>query len=134
MDFLYFENENGRTSHSNYYFLKVEIKDYNVKIDGKNVFNQLTNDDTKTYENIRKIATGQEDDYTTGCLLDYPYFKESCKMIAVDLSKQQALDADLRAIQQINFTANLDTAGNTTMFFIIEEAEETVLETFHKEL
>ena len=134
MDFLYFEKENGRTSHSNYCFLKVEIKDYNVKIDGKNVFDQLTNDDTKTYENIRKIATGQEDDYTTGCLLDYPYFKQNCKMIAVDLSKQQALDADLRAIQQINFTANLHTAGNTTMFFIIEEAEETVLETFHKEL
>ena len=49
-------------------------------------------------------------------------------MIAIDLSKQQALDADPRAIQQINFTANLDRAGNTTMFFIIEEAKETVLE------
>ena len=49
-------------------------------------------------------------------------------MIAIDLSKQQVFDADLRAIQQINFTANLDRAGNTTMFFIIEEAKETVLE------
>ena len=49
-------------------------------------------------------------------------------MIAINLSKQQALDADSRAIQQINFTANLDTAGNTTMFFIIEEARETVLD------
>ena len=49
-------------------------------------------------------------------------------MIAIDLSKQQSLDADLRAIQQINFTANLDTEGNTTMFFIIEEAKETVLD------
>ena len=48
-------------------------------------------------------------------------------MIAIDLSKQQALDADPRAIQQINFTANLDRARNTTMFFIIEEAKETVL-------
>ena len=52
-----------------------------------------------TYGNIRKIATGQGDDYATGCLLDYPYFKDSCKMIATDLSKQQALDADPRAIQ-----------------------------------
>ena len=59
-------------------------------------------------------------------LLDYPYFKESWKMIAIDLSKQQALDADPKAIQQINFTANLDRAGNTAMLFIIEEAKETI--------
>ena len=83
---------------------------------------------TKTYENIRKIATGQGDDYTTGCLLDYPYFKDQYKMIAIDLSKQQAFDADLRAIHQINFTVNLDRAGNATMFFILEEAKETVFE------
>ena len=97
-------------------------------IDGKNFFDQPINSMAKTYENIRKIATGQGDDYTTGCLLDYSYFKENYKMIAIDLSKQQALDADPRAIQQINFTANLDRAGNTTMFFIIEEAKETVLD------
>ena len=59
-------------------------------------------------------------------LLDYPYFKESSKMIAIDLSKQQALDADPKAIQQINFTANLDRAGNTAMLSIIEEAKETI--------
>ena len=97
-------------------------------IDDKNVFDQPINSNLKTYENIRRIATGQGDDYTTGCLLDYSYFKENYKMIAIDLSKQQALDADPRAIQQINFTANLDRAGNTTMFFIIEEAKETVLD------
>ena len=96
-------------------------------IDGKNVFDQPINSELKAYENIRKIATGKGDDYTTGCLLDYSYFKDHYKMIAIDLSKQQALDADPRAIQQINFTANLDRAGNTTMFFIIEEAKETVL-------
>ena len=59
-------------------------------------------------------------------MLDYPQFKENYKIIAIDLSKQQALDADPRAIQQINFTANLDRAGNKTMFFIIAEAKETV--------
>ena len=80
----------------------------------------------KTYENIRKIDTGKGDDYATGCLLDYPYFKERYKMIATDLSKQEALDADLRKIQQINFTANLDRAGNTTIFFIIEQEKETI--------
>ena len=61
-------------------------------------------------------------------MLNYSYFKENYKMIAIDLSKQQALDGDLRAIQQINFTANLDRGGNTTMFFITEEAKETVLD------
>ena len=81
-----------------------------------------------TYENIRKIATGQGDDYTTGCLLDYSYFANTYKMIAVDLSKQQALDADPRAIQQINFTANLDRAGNARFYFILEEAKETILD------
>ena len=77
-------------------------------IDGKNFLDQTINSDLKTYENIRKIATGQGDDYTTGCLLDYSYFKENYKMIAIDLSKQQVLDVDSRAIQQINFTANLE--------------------------
>ena len=97
-------------------------------IDGKNVFDQPINSDLKRYENIRRIATGQGDDYTTGCLLDYSYFKENYKMIAIDLSKQQALDADPRAIQQINFTANLDRAGNKRIYFILEEAKETIFE------
>ena len=61
-------------------------------------------------------------------MLDYPYFKEIYKMIAIDLSRQNELDADSRAIQQINFTSNLDRAGNTTIFLIIEEAKETVFE------
>ena len=107
---LSFENEDDGTSHSTY-----------VMIDGKNVSNRVTNSDLKTYENIINITTGQGDDYTTGCLLNYSYFKNCYKMIAIDLSKQQFLDADPRAIKQINFTANLDSVGNTTMFFIIEE-------------
>ena len=66
--------------------------------------------------NVRKIATGQGDDYATGCLLDYSYFKYYYKIIPIDFSKQQVLDADPRAIQQINFTANLDRAGNNNNF------------------
>ena len=97
-------------------------------IDGKNFFDQPINSMAKTYENIRKITIGQGDDYTTGCLLDYSYFKNHYKMIAIDLSKQQALDADPRAIQQINFTANLDRNNGATIFFIIEEAKETAFE------
>ena len=84
-----------------------------------NFFDQPINSELKSYEDILNIATGQEDDYITGCLLDYSYFKENYKIIAIDLNKQQALDADLRAIQQINFTASLNRAGNKTMLFII---------------
>ena len=92
-------------------------------IDGKNFFGQPIKENKVTYEKIRKFATGQGDDYATGCMLDYPYFKVSYKMIAVDLSKQQALDADPRAIQQINFTENLDRAGNIRIYFILEKAK-----------
>ena len=77
---------------------------------------------------LKKIATGQGDGYTTDCLLDYPYFKDNYKLVAIDLNNQQALDANPRAIQQINFTANLDRAAGATMFFITEEAKETVLD------
>ena len=72
--------------------------------------------------------TSQGDDYTTGCLLDYPYFKKYYELITIDLSKQQKLDADPKAIQQINLTENLDREEGSTMFFIIEEAKETVLD------
>ena len=97
-------------------------------IDGKNFFDQLVKNNEVTYENIRKIATGQGDDYKTGCSLDYIYFKNYYKMIVVDLSKQQGLDADPKAMQQINFTANVNRAGNTRIYFILEEVKETVLE------
>ena len=93
-------------------------------IDGKNFFNQPVKNDKVTYENIRKIATGQGDDYTTGCLLDYTYFKKYYKMIAIDLSKQQALDADPKAIQQINFTENLNRAERTRFYFILERQKK----------
>ena len=124
---LAFEDDAQRTTHDAYYLPNVEIKDYNIMIHGENFFDQPIKNNKVTYENIRKIATSQGDDYTTGCLLDYSYFADTYKMIAVDLSKQQALDADPRAIQQINFTADLDRAGNTRVYFILEEAKETIL-------
>ena len=95
---LAFEVDTQRTSHGGYYLPDVEIKDYNVMINGENFFDQPIKNNKVTYENIRKIATGQGDDYTAGCLLDYSYFVDTYKMIAVDLSKQEALDADPRAI------------------------------------
>ena len=120
---LAFENDDDRTSSDEYYFRTVEIKDYNIIINGENFFDQPIKNNKVTYENIRKIAAGQGDDYTTGCLLDYSYFADTYKMIEVDLSKQQALDADPRAIQKINFTGNLDRAGNTRVYFVLEEAK-----------
>ena len=82
----------------------------------------------KTYGNIQKIATSQGGDYTTGCLLDYNYLNNSYKMIAIDLSTQQALDADPKAIQQISFTGYLERNNGAIMLFIIEEAKEAILD------
>ena len=95
---------------------------------GKNVFDQPVENNKVTYENIRKFATGQGGDYATVCLLDYIYFKNYYKLIVVDLSKQQVIEADAKAIQQINFKANLDRAGNVRIYFIVEEAKQTVLD------
>ena len=96
-------------------------------INGENFLDQPIKYDKVTYENIRKITTGKGDNYTTGCLLDYLYFRDKYKMIAIDLSRQQALDADPRAIQQINFTTSLDRASDTRVYFILEESKETKL-------
>ena len=123
---LAFENDDDRTSNDQYYLPTVEIKDYNIMLNGENFFDQPLKNNKITYDNNRKIAIGQGNDNTTGCLLDYPYFANTYKMIAVDLSRQQALDPDPRAIQQINFTGNLDRAGNARVYFILEEAKETI--------
>ena len=79
----------------------------------------------RTYDNIRKISGGQGDDHTTCCLLDYNYFNNYFKIVEIVLIKQQALDADLKAIQQISFTLNLDQTEGETVFLIIKEAKET---------
>ena len=125
---LAFENDTQRTLHTGPYLPNVEIKKYNVMINGENFFDHSIKNDKVTYENNRKICTGSGDDYITGCLLDYPYIKDIYKMIAVDLSRQKALDASPRAIQEINFNANLDRPGNTRIYFILEEAKETILD------
>ena len=77
------------------------------------IFEQPVKTNKITYDNIQKTATGQGDDYATNCILDYVYFNNDLKMIVIDLSKQQALESDSKAIQQINFTANLDRKGQT---------------------
>ena len=106
----------------------MEIKDYNVAINGRTFFDQPIKNDLKTYDIILerfqlvKVMITQ-----TGSLLDYPYFKKYYKLIAIDLSKQQKLDAHPKAIQQINFTGNISRAEGATMFFIIKEVKKNSL-------
>ena len=121
---LAYEGSDSRVtadSHRRYFLPRVEIKNYNIEIDGRDFYgqpinNQETNDLIKQYDELRKISTGQSDDYMIGCLLDFAYFKKSYRLIAADLSKQKALDADLRAIQQIIFTGKVDEAAYFTTF------------------
>ena len=117
--------------HIKYYLPTVEIEGYNVMIDGIKPFRSTSKKyDLRTNDNIRNILTGQGDDYLTGFLLDYNYFNKYYRMIAIDLSKQQELDAEAKVKQQINFKGNLawEANTNTTMFFIIEEAKRTIKE------
>ena len=102
-------------------------------IDGKKFFDQPIDSTAKTNENIRKIATGHGNDYTTGCLLDSAYFKENYKMIAIDVSRQQELDVEPRAIQQINFTANLDREGNRQYSLLLKKRKK-LSSNFHRGL
>ena len=102
-------------------------------IDGRNFYDQPINDLIKQYDEVRKVSTGHGDDYTTGSLLDYAYFKDNYRLIAVDLSKQKSLDADPRAIQQIVFQGVVGGDDNTKirLYTILEQSKETVLE-FYK--
>ena len=120
------ENKVERDSHRKYFLLRVDITNYNVLIDGRNFYDQLINDQIKKYDEIRKIATGIGDDYTTGCLLDYQYFKHY-QLIAVDLSKQKELDADPRAIQQIEFYGMLNTNSQVCTVLEFYKGTEKVL-------
>ena len=112
-------NQVERNSRRKYFFPRVNIINYNVLIDGRNFFDQPISDQIKKYDEIRKIATGKGDDYTTGCLPDYQCFKDHYQLIAVDLSKQKELDADPRAIQQIEFYGKLET--NSQVCTVLEK-------------
>ena len=128
-----FEKGDGRIRSTGYYLPKLEIKYNNVNIDSRHFFDQPINDNTKPYENIRNIATGQGDHYTIGCLLDYFHFRENYKLIATDSSNQKVLKANPRSIQQTNFTGNLDRDGNTISFSLSKKQKE-LFWIFHEEL
>ena len=93
-------------------------------INSRNFLDKSVKNDIETYGSVRKNAADEGDYFTTGCLLDYSYLNENCKLILVGLSKHQALDADSKAIQKIDFTGNLESAWNIAIFFIIERSHK----------
>ena len=123
-------DEAGIKSNKKYFLPRGEIKNYNVLIDGRNFYDQPINDLIKQYDEIRKVSTGYGDDYTTECLLDYAYFKDNYKLIAVHLREQKALDADPRAIQQIVFqgVAGGENNAKIRLYTIPSQSKETMLE------
>ena len=121
---LSFKDKENRTNFSKYYIPKVEIKDFNVLIDGKRFFDVPVKNKEEAYEKIMSIS--KNNDYTTGNLMDYEYFSKHYNLIAIDLSKQIELEnLDLR--QQINFIGKFED-DKATIFFIFEKSEETTFE------
>ena len=121
-------NQVSIDSFKKYFLPRIKIENYNIEIDGRNFYDQPINDSIKQYDEVRKISTGQGDDYTTGCLLDFAYFEKNYRLIAADLSKQKALDADSRAIRQIIFIGKIkSTEANTRVivYYILEQSKET---------
>ena len=97
-------NQVSIDSFKKYFLLRVKIENYNTEIDGRNFYDQPINDSINQYDEVRKVSTGQGDDYTTGSLLNFAYFEKKYRLMAADLIKQKALDADSRAIQQTTFS------------------------------
>ena len=126
-------NEAGIKDNKKCFLPRGEIKSYNVLIHGRNFYDRPIGDLIKQYHEVRKVSTGKDDDYTTGCLLDHAYFKDNYRLIAVNLSKQKALGADPKAIQQIVFQGVVGGDDNTKIrqYTILEKSKETVLE-FYK--
>ena len=116
-------NEAGIKNNRKYFLPRGKIKNYNVLIDGRSFYDQPINDLIKQYDKVTKVSTGQSDDYTTGSLLDYAYFKDNYRLIAAYLSKQKDLDADPRATQQILFQGVAGGDNNTKirLYTILEK-------------
>ena len=118
-----------RNGQRKYYLPKIDLEKYNVIIGGRNFYDNPIESDIEKYRELKKVMIGKGEDYTTGSLLDFNYFDKHYKLVAVDLSKQKELDADPRAIQQIEFNYMLRT--NSTIYWVLEKSKETILE-FYK--
>ena len=117
-----------RNGQQKYYLPRIDLNKY-VSIDERNFYDNPIESDIEKYRELKKVMIGKGEDYTTGSLLDFNYFDKNYKLVAVDLSKQKELDADPRAIQQIEFKYMLGT--NSTIYWVLEKSKETILE-FYK--
>ena len=122
-------NQPTRNGRKKYYLPRIGLNKYNVIIDGRNFYDNPIESDIEKYRELKKVMIGKGEDYTTRSLLDYNYFKNHYKLVAVDLSKQKELDADPRAIQEIEFKYMLGT--NSTIYWVLQKSKETILE-FYK--
>ena len=119
----------NRGDQQKYDLPRIDLNKYNVIIDGRNFYANPVESDIEKYRELKKVMIGKGEDYTAGSLLNFDYFKKHYKLVAVDLSKQKELDADPRAIQQIEFKYMLET--NSTIYWVLEESKGTILE-FYK--
>ena len=117
-----------REGQKKYYLPRISLNKYNVIIDGRNFDDNPIESDIEKYRELKKVMIGKGEDYTTGSLLDYNYFDKHYKLVAVDLSKQKELDADPRAIQQIEYKYMLRT--NSTIYWVLHKSKETILELY----
>ena len=117
-------------SHTRYFLPRVKIKNYNIDIDRINFDDQPINDSIKQYSKVRKVSAGQGDDCATGCFLNFACFEKNYRLIGADLSKQKALDAESRAIQQIIFTGNANAAA--IIYYILKQSKETNSQTIKR--
>ena len=117
-----------RNGQQKYYLPRIDLEKY-VIIDGRNFYDNPVESDIEKYRGLKKVMIGKGEDYTAGSMLDFNYFDKHYKLVAVDLSKQKELDADPRAIQQIEFKYMLGT--NSTIYWVLEKSKETILE-FYK--
>ena len=120
------DNKVEKNSHQKYFLPRVNINKYNALIAGSNFYDQPISDQIRKCDEVRMVALGKGEDYTTGCLLDYKYFKDHYQLIAFDLSKPKELHADPRAIQQLEFYCMLDT--DSQILTVLEKLKKTVLE------
>ena len=123
-----FQNDLARDTYRKYFFPSLNIKDYNILMDGRNFYDQNISDDFKKYEELRKVMTGRGEDYTTGSLLDYDYWKNNYKSICCNLSKQKVLDTNPKANQQIEFVYKLDNnTQDAQILTVLEKEKQTTL-------
>ena len=123
------DGQPSRNGPRKYYLPRIDLNEYNVIIDGRNFYDNPIENNIEKYRELKKVMIGKGQDYTTGSLLDFNYFDKHYKLVAVDLSKQKELDADPRAIQQIEFKYMIGT--RSIIYWVLEKSKETILE-FYK--